>query len=304
MNKHKALKAIAILVISIFVLSGCASNKVIDSEEKQGTTIVTSFYPMYIFTQNIIKDIPNVKVLNMTEPQTGCLHDYQMIPSDLKTLEKADAFVINGAGMEAFMDKVIKQRPELKVIEASKNIELLKDENGEENAHVWVSISGAIKEVNNIAEGLASFDVKNANAYRENAKSYVKLLQAQSDKMHKELDMFKNKDIVTFHEAFPYFAKEFGLNIVAVVEREPGSEPSAGELAGLIDTIKSTNVKVLFAEPQYSQKAAESIAKQTGAKVYLLDPIVTGENNAPPDSYIKTMDENLKVLVEAFRENQ
>jgi zinc transport system substrate-binding protein len=227
-----------------------------------------------------------------------------MIPADLKTLDKADAFIINGAGMESFMDKVIKQRPQMKVIEASKSIELLKDENGEENAHVWVGISGAIKEVNNIAEGLAAFDEKNATAYRENAKAYVKLLEAQSDKMHKELDAFKNKDIVTFHEAFPYFANEFGLNIVAVVEREPGSEPSSGELAQLIDTIKSTKVKVLFAEPQYSQKAAESIAKQTGAKVYLLDPIVTGENNAPADSYIKAMDQNLKVLVEAFKENQ
>jgi len=302
--KDKILKVIALLIVCLFVFSGCSNSKITVSEDKRGTTIVTSFYPMYIFTQNVVKDIPNVNVINMTQPQQGCLHDYTMIPADLKTLEKADAFVINGAGMESFMDKVIKQRPNLPVIEASQNIELLKDQNSEDNAHVWVSISGAIKEVNNIAEGLATFDTKNAAAYRENAKIYVKLLEAQSTKMHKELDAFKNKDIVTFHEAFPYFAKEFGLNIVSVVEREPGSEPSAGEIAELIDTIKSTKVKVLFAEPQYSQKSAESIAKQTGAKVYLLDPIVTGQNNAPADSYIKTMDDNLKVLVEAFRENQ
>jgi len=302
--KGKILKVIAVLTVCLFVFSGCSNSKVTGLEDKQGTTIVTSFYPMYIFTQNVAKDIPNINVINMTQPQTGCLHDYQMIPADLKTLEKADAFIINGAGMESFMDKVIKQRPSLQVIEASNGIELLKDESGEENAHVWVSISGAIKEVNNIAEGLAAFDAKNAAAYRENAKEYVKLLEAQRDKMHKELDVFKNKDIVTFHEAFPYFAKEFGLNIVSVVEREPGAEPSAGELAQLIDIIKSTKVKVLFAEPQYSQKSAESIAKQTGAKVYLLDPIVTGENNAPADSYIKAMDENLKVLVEAFGGNQ
>jgi zinc transport system substrate-binding protein len=302
--KGRILKVVAILAVLLVVFSGCSNSRNVVSEDKQGTTLVTSFYPMYIFTQNVVKDIPNINIINMTKPQQGCLHDYQMIPADLKILEKADAFIINGAGMEAFMDKVIKQRPKMKVIEASKNIELLKDQNGEANAHVWVSISGAIKEVNNIAEGLATFDTKNAAAYRENAKAYVKLLEAQRDKMHKELDVFKNKDIVTFHEAFPYFAKEFGLNIVSVVEREPGSEPSAGELAKLIDTIKSTKVKVLFAEPQYSQKSAESIAKQTGAKVYLLDPIVTGESNAPADSYIKTMDENLKVLVDAFGGNQ
>ncbi len=303
MKQSKLLRTLLISLAFSFILAGCSSGTA-NTTEKAETTVVTSFYPMYIFTQNIVKDIPGIKVENMTEPQLGCLHDYQMVPADLKTLEKADIFVINGAGMEAFMDKVIKQRPSLKIVEASKDMELLKDANGKDNAHVWVGISGAIQEVKNISEGLAKADTKNAEAYRKNASEYVKQLEAQREKMHKELDGFKNKNVITFHEAFPYFAKEFGLNIVSVVEREPGTEPSAGELAGLIDKIKSSKVKILFAEPQYSAKAAESIAKQTGAKVYLLDPVVTGEKNSPADSYIKTMNENLKVLVKAFKENQ
>ncbi len=302
----KRLTALILAVmsmLSIIALTGCTA----EENKKNGDntfTIVTSFYPIYVFTKNVIGDIPGVELINMTEPQTGCLHDYQLIPADLKTLEKADAFVINGAGMEAFMDKVIRQQPDLDIIEASKGIELLKDDNGEENPHVWVSISGAVTEVKNIAEGLAASDTKNAAAYRENADRYAKLLEQQREKMHQQLDGFKNKDIVTFHEAFPYFAKEFGLNIVSVVEREPGTEPSAGELAGLIDKIRDTKVKVLFAEPQYSQKSAESIAKETGAKVYMLDPVATGVKDAPADSYMKAMDQNLKVLVEAFSQNQ
>lgn len=302
--KRLAALILAVIGISVVItLAGCTASE--DKKNGDSTyTIVTSFYPIYVFTKNITADIPGVELINMTEPQTGCLHDYQLIPADLKTLERADAFVINGAGMEAFMDKVIKQRPDLDIIEASKDIELLKDDSGEENPHVWVSISGAVSEVKNIAEGLASADTKNAAAYRENADKYVKLLEQQREKMHQQLDGFKNKDIVTFHEAFPYFAKEFGLNIVSVVEREPGTEPSAGELAALIDKIRATKVKVLFAEPQYSQKSAESIAKETGAKVYMLDPVATGERNAPADSYIKAMDQNLKVLVEAFSQNQ
>lgn len=302
--KAKALKITSFLFLFLLIFTGCSNNTATNTDGEKGFTVVTSFYPLYIFTENVVKDIPNIKVVNMTEPQTGCLHDYQLIPADLKTLENADAFIINGAGMEAFMGKVMEQQKDLSIIEASKGIELLKDESGEENAHVWVSISGAIKEVSNIADGLVALDAANADAYKKNAEAYIKLLEAQREKMHKELEVFKKKDIVTFHEAFPYFAKEFGLNIVSVVEREPGTEPSAGELAELIDTIKRTNCKVLFAEPQYSQKAAESIAKQTGAKVYLLDPVVTGEKDAPADSYIKAMDENLKVLVEAFQQNQ
>ena len=305
LKRDLRIRLVSLILVSCFLLgiiTGCSTTNKKENGDSN-FTVVTSFYPMYVFTKNIIGDIPGVELINMTEPQTGCLHDYQLIPADLKTLEKADAFVINGAGMEAFMDKVIKQRPELVIIEAAKGMELLKDQNGEDNPHVWVAISGAITEVKNIAEGLAVADPKNAAAYRENADKYIKLLEAQKEKMHQQLDNIPNKDIVTFHEAFPYFAKEFGLNIVAVVEREPGTEPSAGELAELIDNIKQTKVKALFAEPQYSKKAAESIAKETGAKVYMLDPVVTGEKTAPADSYIRAMEQNLKVLVEALQQN-
>ena len=90
--------------------------------------------------------------------------------------------------------------------------------------------------------------------------AYILKLEAQRDKMHKSLDNVKNRDIVTFHEAFPYFAKEFNFNIVGVIEREPGSEPSAKDLQGTIEQVKKLKVKALFAEPQYPTKAVETIA--------------------------------------------
>ncbi|TWH46398.1 metal ABC transporter substrate-binding protein [Sporomusa sp. KB1] len=304
----KFVKLVVIAVISFAMLTGCGQSKVsntqnsINTGQKENFTIVTSFYPMYIATINVTKGIPGIEVVNMTKPQTGCLHDYQLTPEDLKTLEKANAFVINGAGMEAFLDKTIKQQPQLKIIDASKNLELLKDETGEENPHVWVSVSNAILQVNNIAEQLAAVDTQNAAQYKNNAAEYVKKLEALQDTMHKSLDGAKNKDIITFHEAFPYFAKEFKLTIVSVIEREPGSEPSPAELEATINTIKKSHIKALFAEPQYSSKAAQTIAQETGAKVYTLDPVVTGE--AKPDAYdayIRTMENNLKILQEALQ---
>lgn len=111
----------------------------------------------------------------------------------------------------------------------------------------------------------------------------------------------KNRNIVTFHEAFPYFAKEFNLNIVEVIQNESGSEPSAGELADSIKKIKESNVKALFAEPQYSTNTVETVSKETGIKVYELDPVVTGPENPDLDAYVKAMDENLKVLLEALK---
>ncbi|HEY9062542.1 MAG TPA: metal ABC transporter substrate-binding protein [Pseudobacteroides sp.] len=288
-------------VALLFTSCGKSPETASISNEKQ-FTIVTSFYPIYVSALNVAKDIPGVRVVNMTEPQTGCLHDYQLSPSDLKTLESADVFVINGAGMEAFMDKVLGQMPKLKVIEASKGIDIIKNSSdGEENPHVWVSISDAINQVRNIGQQLSSVNPENSEKYNKNSEDYVNRLESLRDKMHKELDSIKNKDIVTFHESFPYFAKEFNLNIVTVIEREPGSEPSAGEIADTIEKIKRTGVKALFAEPQYSPKAAESIANQTGAKVHTLDPIVTGSNDGDIDGYIKKMEQNLKSLVEALK---
>lgn len=259
-------------------------------------TIVTSFYPMYISTINVTKDVPGVQVINMTQPQTGCLHDYQLTPQDLRTLEAADVFVVNGAGMEAFIDKVVKQQPQLKIVEASRGIALIDD-----NPHVWVSISNTILQVNNIAEQLAAIDSANAGQYRANADAYGQKLAALRDRMHQALDGLTNKNVITFHEAFPYFASEFNLNIVGIIEREPGTEPSPKELADTIQKVRVWNIKALFAEPQYSAKAAETIARETGAKVYFLDPAVTGEARADAyDDYLKTMEKNVGILVEAF----
>ena len=126
-----------ILTLFSLALVGCGGSDSGGKEKKaEGPfRIVTSFYPMYIAAINITQGIEGVEVVNMTKPQTGCLHDYQLSTGDLTTLEKADAFVVNGAGMEAFLDKVIRQQKNLKLIDASKNIPLLK-ETGTGNSRV------------------------------------------------------------------------------------------------------------------------------------------------------------------------
>lgn len=299
------LKSVIVLALCVVLLTACGvSNRPEVSPGGNEATfrIVTSFYPMYVFTINLTKDIKGVQVTDMTEPQTGCLHDYELSPADMKTLEKADIFIINGAGMESFLGDIKNSYPNLPISEASQNIPLITDEStGVTNPHVWVSISNAILEVQNIGQALATSDPAHADQYKVNTEAYVAQLEAERTKMHDALKDIGNKDIVTFHEAFPYFAREFGLNIVSVVEREPGTEPSAGELAQTIDTIKTLKVKAIFTEPQYSPKAAETIATETGVKVYALDPFVTGPKDASTDSYIKTMDQNLKTLEEALK---
>jgi zinc transport system substrate-binding protein len=286
---------------SVLLLVSVISVLLADSATKPGDrTILASFYPMYITTLNVTREVPGVEVVSLTKQQTGCLHDYQLTPQDIKTISTAWAFVVNGGGMEAFLDKVVKQYPKLNIIDASKGITLINGEGEEgDNPHVWVSVSGAIAQVKNVVDGLAAIDTANAVRYRANGDAYVARLETLRTKMHEGLANISSRDIITFHEAFPYFAKEFNLHIVAVIEREPGSEPSAGELARTVKIIKQNKVKALFAEPQYPAKAAQIIAKETGLKVFILDPAATGP--ASSDAYIRIMESNLKVLQEALK---
>jgi zinc transport system substrate-binding protein len=272
-------------------------------------SILCSFYPIYIMTLNIGKDIPGITIENLTTQQTGCLHDYQLTPRDMKKLSAASILVINGGGLESFIKKAVQQQPGLKIIEAGRGIEMTDigidkhnhehDSAEEKNPHIWVSISGAIAEVKNIRDGLVTLNPENATAYTKNAGVYISKLEALRIKMHEGLADITSRDIITFHEAFPWFAKEFNLIIAGVIEREPGSQPSAGELTGAIKTIRQKKVKAIFAEPQYSATAAQTIARETGAKLYTLDPAVTGPDD--PDAYIKAMESNLAVLKEALR---
>ncbi len=296
----KKFSILALLLVFCLALSGCGGTQT--AKKGDGTFhIVTSFYPMYIATLNITKGVDGVEVVNMTKPQTGCLHDYQLSTEDMKKLEKADAFVVNGGGMENFLDKVVAQQKKLKIIDASKDIDLIQDEEGP-NPHVWVSITDAIQQVKNITAELSDADPAHADAYKANALEYVQKLEALKKEMHAELDNLPHRDIVTFHEAFPYFAKEFKLNIISVVEREPGTEPSPKELEDTVEQVKKLPVKVLFTEPQYSPGAAETIARETGAKIYSLDPVVTGAaDSSAADAYINAMKKNAEVLKEALQ---
>ena len=298
-------KVLALLLITASILiSGCNTNEsqlsVSDSQADNNLTIVTSFYPMYIMAKNITADVPGVKLINLTAPQTGCLHDYQLTPDDVKTLQKADIFIVNGAGSESFMDKVTAQQKQLKIITATQGMKLINNTGQTDpNPHIWVSIAGAIQEVKNISRQLSELDPARSLQYEQNSAAYIAKLEKLRKEMHAELDKLPQRNIVSFHEAFPYFAEEFNMNIVAVVEREPGSEPSAREITETIEIVKAAKTPALFVEPQYPSDSAEVIAKETGARVYVLDPAVTGSDD--PDAYLNIMKNNLVALKEALR---
>jgi zinc transport system substrate-binding protein len=260
--------------------------------------IVASFYPVYVAVLNVVGEAPGVSVESMARVTAGCLHDYQMTTEDMVTLSKANAFVINGAGMESFLEAAVKQRPGLVVIDASAGITPIRS-GGEDNPHIWVSLSLHRRQVMTIADGLAKADPSRADVYHRNAVAYDRKLQELAGRMQAALKDLKSRDIVTMHEAFPYFAREFDLKVVRVIEREPGGEPSAREMVETIRIIKQAGVRAVFVEPQYPAKAAEAIARETGIALHVLDPVVSGPATA--GAYLQIMEHNLKELVAALQ---
>lgn len=283
-------------------------------------TVVASFYPIYLFARSLTEGIDGVEVRSLADQGTGCLHDYQLQTGDMKALAVADVFLINGAGMESYLSHVTGAFPALPVVDASVGVTLLGEDDlpvcvsGEEhdhdhdhahavNAHVWLDVRNAIIMVSNLCEGLAQAMPDHRAALEANRDAYVARLTALDEELRAGLANLPRRDIVTFHEAFPYFAKAYGLNVAAVVNQEPGDSLSPAALSGLIRLVMELGTPPLFTEPQYEDMAAQTIARETGAQVYVLDPIVTGPiDDAALTCYEDVMRANMRILLDALGE--
>ncbi|MGN0778651.1 MAG: metal ABC transporter solute-binding protein, Zn/Mn family [Aristaeellaceae bacterium] len=284
-------------------------------------TVVTSFYPIYLFALNLTDGLDGVSVHNLAAPGTGCLHDYQLQTGDMKKLAQADVFLINGAGMESFLPGVTDAFPELMVVDASEGIDLLDaqvegvvvadhadhddhdhDHDGSYNAHIWLDAANAQQMVRNLADGLITALPQHAEALAANRDAYLTRLAALDEELKAGTAELAHRDIITFHEAFPYFAQAYGLNVAAVVNREPGDALSPARLAELVNVVRELGAPPLFVEPQYDDMAARTLSTETGAPVYELDPVVTGpDQNIPLTYYEDIMRQNLSVLQQALR---
>lgn len=258
----------------------------------QAEIVVTAtFYPIYIAARNIVKDVPGVALSCLAPAEAGCLHDYQMTTADRRRLADADVLIQNGAGLESFLTRI---EADAAVIDASKGFALIGD-----NPHVWVSVSGAIAQANNIAAGLAQIDPENAALYEANRAAYVAKLETLQEKFSAALAPFAGSAIVTFHEAFDYFAEDYGLIVAASVAHEAGGAPVATRIAEVAEIVREQNVKALFKEPGHPDRSVDAIARETGVPLYVLDPATNGED--ADDAYIRIMEKNLETLLEALR---
>lgn len=281
----------------LLLLTGCTPSTVPSTgEPDQPLRVVTSFYPVYIYALNLLDGVQGVTLTNMVNAKVGCLHDYQLLPGDMLILQDADLFLISGSGMEGFLDAIASRIANLQVVNASEGI--LSLEENEEESHTWLSVPVAMEQVKNLSAALQSACPGQKEKIAANEKDYVARLEILHKDLVDGLATLQRYDLITFHEAFPLFAKEYGFTIVATLESEEGGDPGATAVAQAYDAIKEKGITALFVEPLYQGKAADSLASQTGAKVYILDPIVSGEMQK--DAYENAMRNNLKTLQSAL----
>ena len=276
--------------------------------------IVTSFLPVQSHTLAIAGDHANVKQLLAKD--TGP-HDFQLTPADVKKLSDADLLIINGAGIEEWLGELIKKsgNKNLVVVDTSNGIKLVEspeeieighshshahdhDHGDGANPHIWLDPVISIIQAANIVAALQKAETANASAYAQNGKVYEAKLSALDSDYRSTLAPLPNKNLVTFHDAFPYLAARYKLNYVGAISEFPEKDPTPKQLAALVDKIRSLKVGVLFAENGYAPGLLKKIASETGAKVSELDTLEVGQGT--PTAYLDRMGTNLESLRKAF----
>ena len=293
MNKYIKYTVIAVIILVIIVtlviLNINKKNK--DKENDEKIKIVTSFYPMYIIAENLLEGTNNTELVNMADVNVGCLHDYTLTTEDMKKVENADIFIVNGLEMENFLDKVINLNSNMHIIDSSTNIQnLIKDED-EINPHIWTSIDNYILQVKNISSELQNKDNLNEQIYKENEEKYVEKLENLKEEYLEASKELEGQKAIILNEAFEYFAQELNLEATTIKTDHEESTVSAEKLKNTIEKVKEENIDIIIIDKNDNKSNAETIANETGAEIYELNSGLIG--SLEKDAYIKAMEENL-----------
>ncbi len=265
--------------------------------------VLASFLPIYVFAQNVARDVPGVSVETMLPPDLGCPHGYALSPGDLRKIAEADVYLANGHGMEHFLGTPVREaNPGIPVVETAAEVSPIPAGGAEKehgvNPHTWVSPGNAALQVRAIGRALSAALPERADAFRRNAEEYSGRLAGLEREFRDAARSFRHREIVTHHDAFDYLARDLGLAVVGRIRGEAGEEPSAREIARLARIIREHQVPAVFTEPQYPGKIAAAVAREAGVPVRILDPFVTGSPS--PSGYEEAMRKNLAVLREAL----
>ena len=291
----------AVSIVGIYLL-GDSRNAAAPGDD---TLVVASFYPVYVAAENLLAGVDGTALENLSEPQTGCLHDYVLTPEDMKLLSEADIFVVNGGGIESFLTDVASAYPDLKIIDAGAGLADTPDQpsandedEDEANAHYWMSIPLYERQVEAMRDGLCDFfsETKQSEQITANASEYLTALHELEDQQADIAKDLAGTKVILFHEAYEYVAEDYGMEVAYLLDLDEERQVSAGEVADVVRAIEDNGVSLILAEEQYGKEMGDLVSEETGVTVIYLDTIVRGANTDTPDAYLKRMQNNIDLL--------
>lgn len=300
------------LLLASLVLSACQA----DAPSQNGLVSVLAIEPFLAdLTQNVAGDR---LVIDSLIPLGLDPHAFEPNPQDIARLRNADVLILNGGGLEEWLDDILENNPSTqRVIIASEGLPPRTPQPGEpahddtEHAHegdphFWLNPLNVIRYIENIRAGLVAADPAGAETYNQNAETYTTALQQLDAELEAELAVIPpaRRLLVTNHESFGYFADRYNLRIIGTIipSISTGASPSARELANLVDVIQSSQAPAIFLETGSNPVLAEQIAVETGVPV--VEGLYTHSLSAPTSpaaTYLEMMRTNVRLIVEALR---
>ena len=260
-------KATILSIVIIIPLSGYglwASEQNVESSQhvSEKHKILVTFYPIYKFAKAVGGEKVDVSVIipSGVEP-----HDWEPTVQDIELLKQSNMIIINGAGLESWIPKLVSANPDIIVVDSSKNIPLLQKNEGTSmtDPHIWLDPVLVKIQVQNIADSMIKADPKNANYYQQNANQYKAKLDLLDKQIRTELASCNKKDFLAFHDAFSYFSKEYGLNQNTIVGGlNPESEPTAKALEDITQKAQNLGINVVFTEEAVNPLVSKVIADE------------------------------------------
>ncbi len=240
-------------------------------------------------------------------PRGGEVHTFDPTPADVKQIGEAGLIVANGLGLDDWLASLASDAgtaaPIVRLAEGQPGVTYLATTGSAgPNPHLWLNVAYVSKYVDRIETALSNVDPAHASEFRANADAYRATLDALDTEIRDRIQALPaaNRVVVSFHEAFPYFAAAYGLTVVGSIVDAPGQDPSAGELADLVRNIRSSGARAIFAEAQFSPELADTIAGETGATV-VTDLYTDTLGDPPADTYVGMMRSNLDRILAALK---
>lgn len=297
---------VSLLLAGLLLLSGCGRTPTTESALRLACTT----YPVYLLTQAVTESVEDVSVELVIDEEVSCLHDYTLTMQDMEAVERADVVICNGAGLEEFLEDVLVGRES---IDCSQGIDLIHadeaethdhhDDHGDHihdvDPHIWMAPENAAVMARNIADGLSELDPDNAARYQENAEQAAAYLVQLKEDLAAQLEG-RDYGIITFHDGFGYFADSFGIELLASVEEEEGSEASAKTITEIVGLVEEYQLPAIFTETNGSDATARTVCRECGIETYPLSMCMSGDGHGL-EGYASVLRSNIETILEAYQ---